>query len=224
MAAPRRLIIAIDGPAGSGKSTTAKLVAERLGFLYVDTGAMYRAVALKVLEQGISLRDERAISKLVDHIDIDLQQADGKLKVFLDGTDVSDAIRSPQVTRSVAPVCAMLHVREALVRRQRDMGRNGGIVMEGRDIGTVVFPQAELKIYLTASIEERAKRRSRELKLKGIDIPLDHLKQEIAIRDRTDQQRDLAPLRQAPDAIVIDTTDLTIEEQVERIIALAKYR
>ena len=224
MSAAKKLIIAIDGPAGSGKSTTAKRVAERLGLLYIDTGAMYRAATLKVLEEGVALDDEHAISELMDQINIDLQQVDGQLKVFLDGVDVSDAIRSPEVTRSIAPVCAMAHVREVLVRKQREMGRNGGVVMEGRDIGTVVFPEADLKVYLTASIQERAKRRYRELKRKGIDMPLDRLEQEIATRDRTDQERDLAPLRQAPDALVIDTTDLTIDEQVERIIALAEDR
>lgn len=142
----------------------------------------------------------------------------------MDGEDVSDAIRSPEVTRSIAPVCALQRVREVMARKQREMGRDGGIVMEGRDIGTVVFPDADVKIYLTASIQERARRRQQELELRGTPLPLEQLEADIAARDKSDQERDIAPLRRAAGAVVVDTTRLSIEQQVERIVSLAKNR
>lgn len=186
----------------------------------MDSGAMYRAVTLKVMQEGIALDDEAAVSKLVGRVRIDLKSADGRLRTFLDGEDVSEAIRMPEVTRSIAPVCAMPRVREVLVGMQREIARRGGVVMEGRDIGTVVFPDADLKVYLTASVRERARRRREDLKRQGTEVALDQLEREIAQRDRSDEQRELAPLRQAPDAVVIDTTDLTVDQQVERIVAL----
>ena len=183
---------------------------------------MYRAATLKVMRQGIALDDEAAICEVVEGIRLEFEEADDHLRALMDGEDVTDAIRSPQVTRNIAPVCALRRVREVVGRKQREMGRNGGIVMEGRDIGTVVFARANVKIYLTASIHERARRRQRELELKGISLPLEQLEAEIAARDKSDQERDLAPLRLAPDAVVVDTTELSIEQQVERIVALAK--
>ena len=225
----KRLVIAIDGPAASGKSTTAKLVAESLGYLHVDTGGMYRAVTLKVLRSGIELNDVEPISKLVESTHVELssleevrQPADSSLKIVLDGEDVTHAIRLPEVTRSVSAVSSIKQVRAAMVREQQRMGASGGIVMDGRDIGTVVFPSADLKLFMTAGIDERAKRRAEELKSKGLGANIEMLQKEIAERDRLDSTRDESPLRKADDAIELDTSNLTIDEQVEFILAKAK--
>jgi len=218
----RGLIIAIDGPAGSGKSTTAKLVAKRLGYLYIDTGAMYRALTLKALQLGLDLNDSGALSKLADNTKIKLVQHEDGVRTYLDGSDVSEQIRHPEVTRSVGPVCSVRHVRRVLVRQQQELGRDGGVVMEGRDIGTVVFPSADLKVYLDASIRERAKRRYLQLKAEGRVTSMEVLEQEIAQRDMQDMSRRESPLRMAKDAVLIDTTAQTIEEQVDEVIALAR--
>jgi len=220
----RKIIIAIDGPAASGKSTTARLVAERLGYLYIDTGAMYRAVALKVLEHGLDVDDVEGISKLVEKTEVRLVQSKDGLKVYLDGRDVTDEIREPEVTNASSAVSAIPKVRELLVREQRKMGESGGIVLEGRDIGTVVFPNADLKIYMVADDEERARRRQRELLQKGgAKAPdLSVLIQEIQERDKRDSSRAISPLRKAADAIELDTSNLTIEEQVEFVLREAR--
>ncbi len=218
----KRLVIAIDGPAASGKSTTAKLVAERLGYLHVDTGAMYRAVTLKILRSEIELNDVERIAKFVSTIQVELQLANGSLKVMLDGEDVTHDIRLPEVTNSVSAVSSIKVIRAAMVREQQKMGDQGGIVMDGRDIGTVVFPDADLKIFMVASIHERARRRAEELNAKGLAANLELLKKEIVERDRLDSTRNESPLRKADDAVKLDTSNLTIDEQVEFIVTKAQ--
>ncbi len=215
----KRLIIAIDGPAASGKSTTAKLVAERLGYLHVDTGAMYRAFTLKVLQQGIDIQNTASIARLVPQTTVRLFHNSGKSSVLLDGVDVSEDIRRPKVTKAVSAVSSIAEVRALMVREQQAMGRKGGIVLEGRDIGTVVFPKADVKIFMIAEAHERARRRSKELAERGTNVSLDELEKEIVDRDKKDTSRTLSPLRQAKDAIVLDTTTLSVEEQVEFIVA-----
>ena len=215
-------IVAIDGPAASGKSTTARMVARRLGYLWVDTGAMYRALALKALREGIRPDDRERLKEMVDRTDVYLEERDGGLRVFLDGEDVTEAIRSPEVTRAVSWVCTFPFVRQAMMRLQREMACGGGVVMEGRDIGTVVVPDAEVKVFLDADIKERARRRWKELGERGVNVSLEEVERELAERDRKDAEREHAPLRRAPDAIVVDTTDLSIDEQVDRIVQMIK--
>ncbi|MBI5473613.1 MAG: (d)CMP kinase [Ignavibacteriae bacterium] len=217
-----KLIIAIDGPAASGKSTTAKGVARKLGYLHIDTGAMYRAITLKILRSGLQEFYSKRITSIVDSTRIELVPANSSLKVILDGVDVTEEIRSPEVTAAVSSVSAIRDVRQAMVNEQRRMGREGGVVLEGRDIGTVVFPDADLKIYMIASIEARAQRRKHELDAKGLETDLNELQDEIRRRDEKDSSRDESPLRKADDAIELDTSDLTIEEQVEFIVSKAK--
>ena len=217
----KRLVIAIDGPAASGKSTTAKLVAARLGYLHIDTWAMYRAVTLKILRSGLEGFYSKRIAALVNETQIELQPTNGSLKIVLDGEDVTEAIREQEVTTAVSSVSTIRDVREAMVNQQRRMGMGGGVVLEGRDIGTVVFPDADLKIFMIASIEARAERRRRELETKGIVTDFDALKREIVQRDEKDSSRDESPLRKADDAVELDTSDLTIEEQVEFIVSKA---
>ncbi len=217
----KKLVIAIDGPAASGKSTTSKLIARRLGYLYVDTGAMYRAMTLKVLEQKIDLEDQTAIGQLARHTKISLVHINNELRVLLDGRDVTRAIRSQQVTKSVSAISMIDAVREVMVREQRRMGTEGGIVLEGRDIGTVVFPNADLKVFMVADVEKRASRRQKDLEKQGVEVSLEDLKQEIIERDRKDSKRNISPLRKADDAIVIDTSDLTVDQQVELIVTKA---
>ncbi len=217
----KKLVIAIDGPAASGKSTTSKLIARRLGYLYVDTGAMYRAMTLKVLEQKIDLDDCDAIGQLARQTKISLVHINNELRVLLDGRDVTRAIRSQQVTKSVSAISMIDSVREVMVREQRRMGTEGGIVLEGRDIGTVVFPNADLKVYMVADVEKRASRRLKDLEKQGVEVSLEDLKQEIIERDRKDSKRNISPLRKADDAIVIDTSDLTVDQQVELIVTKA---
>jgi cytidylate kinase len=217
----KKIIIAIDGPAGSGKSTSAKIVAEKLGYIYIDTGAMYRAVTLACFEEGTEITDSE-VNKLVDRTKIELKQSNLGQRTILNGRDVSDDIRRPDVTKLVSPVSAMGYVREKMVEQQREMGKNGGVVMDGRDIGTVVFPQAELKIYLIASITARAERRLIELQQKGFEATVDEIVKQISDRDNYDSSREISPLRKAEDAIEIDTSMITIEEQTSVIINLAK--
>lgn len=216
-----RIKIAIDGPAGSGKSTTARLVAARLGYLYIDSGAMYRAVTLKAIREGIPTDDAERVAELARKIHIDFKQDDSRTIVLLDGEDVSDAIRLPEVNYQINPVAANPQVRKILVEKQKNLGKSGGVVMDGRDIGTVVFPDAELKVFMKASAEERAKRRHRELLERGEQISLADVLEEIRIRDQADTTRAHGPLKKAPDAIEIDTTHLTIAQQVEKICQLA---
>ncbi len=219
--AEKRIKIAIDGPAASGKSTTARLVARRLNYLYIDSGAMYRAITLKALRRGIPAADIERVAELSRQTRIEFKQNDRQTEVYMDGEDVSTAIRLPEVAQNISPVAANSRVREILVEKQQSLGQNGGVVMDGRDITTVVFPDAELKIYMQASAEERARRRVRELEEKGIASDFKGVLEDIIRRDRADFTREHGPLKQAPGAVVIDTTALSIEEQVEKIYRLA---
>ena len=207
-------IIAVDGPAGAGKSTVSKICASRLGYTYIDTGAMYRAVALKVLLSGKSL-DENLISD----IDIKLDEFG---KIFLDGGDVTREIRTLEVSRGASDVAKFGFVRKKLTQLQRDMAKRGKVIMDGRDIGTQVLPNADLKIFLTATVDERARRRFEELKAKNFAADFDQIKKDIALRDKQDSEREIAPLAQAADAILLDSTNLTIEQVVEKILELAR--
>jgi len=212
-------IIAIDGPAGAGKSTVAKRVAERLGYIYIDTGAMYRGVAWKTLRSGGEVTDESILRAVAD-IDIRLSCTDGGTRVTVDGTDVTGEIRTPEVTGIVSRVAALAPVREKMVELQRMMAQSGKVVMDGRDIATNVLPNADVKVFLSASVEERARRRYQEMKAKGYDVDLSELQKEIAARDKQDSEREISPLRQADDAVLIDSTGLSIEEVTARILAL----
>ncbi|TYZ28817.1 (d)CMP kinase [Selenomonas caprae] len=217
----KNLVVAIDGPAGAGKSTVAQLAAKQLGYTYIDTGAMYRAVAWKTLQQGQEVTDE-LILEVVKNIDVNLQYADGKTKVTVDGTDVSAAIRTPEVSGIVSQVAALGPVRVKMVDLQRKMAERGGVLMDGRDIATNVLPNADVKIFLTASIEERAQRRWKELQQKGYDMTLEKLQQDIAARDKADSEREISPLVQAEDATLLDTTGLSIDEVVARILSMCQ--
>ncbi|MCZ8532294.1 (d)CMP kinase [Psychrobacillus psychrodurans] len=220
----KQIQIAIDGPAAAGKSTIAKKTAELLGYTYVDTGAMYRAITYKALQENIDLQDEDKLTYLLKDTLIELKPSpDGQL-VFLDNMAVTEEIRSKEVTASVSAVAAHATLREEMVKRQMEMGKNGSIVMDGRDIGTHVLKDAELKIFMSASVDERANRRYLENQNRGIETNLEELKQEIALRDKLDSERQASPLIQADDAIFIDTTYLTVDEVSEKIMQLAKER
>lgn len=216
-----KLIIAIDGPAGSGKSTTAKLLAKKLGYLYIDTGAMYRAVTLYAIKNNL-LDDEKKIIELAKHLNIVLKFENGQTKVSVNGKDVTEEIRSLEVNQNVSPVSKIEGVRKILVEKQKEMGKDGGVVMEGRDITTVVFPNADVKIFLTATIDERAKRRALEFEQKGQPVDIEKVKQNILERDRIDSSRDVSPLTKSPDAVEIDTSNLSIEQQVDLILEETK--
>jgi CMP/dCMP kinase len=217
-----RLIIAIDGPVGSGKSTLARRVAELLGYVYIDTGAMYRALALKALRRGISLDATDKLVALARETRLDLRAQDGTQRVFLDGEDVTTAIRTPEVSQAASKVAVVPGVRQVLVAEQRRAGEQGGVVMEGRDIGSVVFPDAGLKIFLTASPEVRAERRWREHQQKGDAIDLARTLEEIHERDQRDRERSTSPLVRAPDAVVVDSTAMEPEEVARLVVMLAK--
>lgn len=219
----KKIVVAIDGPAGAGKSTIAKLVGEKLGYAYIDTGAMYRSVTWKFLGTGKNF-DEVFIGDLAHQMVIEFKPEAKINRVFVDGTEVTDAIRTPEVTQNVSKVAAIGPVREAMVLQQRRMGEVGGIIMDGRDIGTVVFPNAQLKVFLTASVEERASRRYKENIAKGQVCDLEQLKQEIAARDKADSEREISPLKQADDAILLDSSDMTIEEVVQTILKMVEER
>jgi len=216
--------IAIDGPAAAGKSTIAKIAAEALAYTYIDTGAMYRAITYKALSHHIDIENEDAMTKLLLETTIELKPSiDGQL-VYLDGENVTNAIRSNEVTSSVSVVAAHASLRKEMVKRQLAMAKTGGVVMDGRDIGTHVLIDAELKIFMSASVEERAKRRQLDNEKRGISSQLDQLKKEISERDKMDSEREASPLIQAVDAVYLDTTHLTIQEAADQIIQLAKER
>jgi cytidylate kinase len=219
-----KLVIAIDGPVGSGKSTLARRVAALLGYVYVDTGAMYRSIALKALRRGISLNATDQLASLASETRIDLRAQDGTQQVFLDDEDVSTAIRTAEVAQAASKVAVVPGVRKVLVAEQRRAGERGGVVMEGRDIGSVVFPDAQLKIFLTASPEVRAERRWREHVQKGDVIDLARTVEEVRERDRRDRERSASPLVRAKDAVVVDSSAMEPEEVARLVVLLAKER
>ncbi len=216
--------IAIDGPAGAGKSTVARRVADKLSFLYIDTGAMYRALTYKAIENNANLEDGPVLKQLLDKTEIDLQLGEKDQHVLIDNIDVTEDIRSSEVTNNVSFVARQSEVRVEMVKRQQLLAEKGGVVMDGRDIGTHVLPQAELKVFLSASVEERAARRYKELIDNGIQANYEQIKEEIALRDKRDSEREVAPLVKANDAVEIDTTTMTISEVVHHILLLAKER
>lgn len=218
------LVIAIDGPSGAGKSTVARLLARRLGYVQIDTGAMYRTVALLLSRSGIDPDDGPAVERFCTGIDIRFDWADGTQRVLANGEDVTAAIRTPEMSLLTSRISALRPVREAMMRVQREMGRLGGVVLEGRDIGTVVFPDADLKFFLSASPEERGRRRFEELNGKGERVTLEETVAAVCRRDEQDSQRDLAPLRQADDAIAIDSSLMGVEEVLERMTALVSEK
>ncbi len=216
--------IAVDGPAGAGKSTIAKAVAAKLGFIYVDTGAMYRAMALYFLRQGIGKEDEKAIETACSQVEITIRYEDGSQQVILNGENVSSAIRAEEVGNMASATSVYLPVREKLVQLQQDLAKTANIIMDGRDIGTCVLPDAQAKIYLTASSSVRAKRRYEELKEKGVMCNLEEIEQDIIERDYRDMHREHSPLKQAEDAALVDSSDMTIEQVIDAIIAVARRK
>ncbi|HET9220771.1 MAG TPA: (d)CMP kinase [Terriglobia bacterium] len=213
------MVIAIDGPSGAGKSTLAKRLARELDFTYLDTGAMYRALALKVLRRSIDLADDDRLAELVGTTEIDLKEEGGRLVVLLDGEDVASQIRTPEVSQMASKVSALRMVRARMLELQREVGRRGSVVAEGRDIGTVIFPDAAVKIFLDASIAERARRRWQELRASGRLVDLQETQREIEERDRRDSERDVAPLRQAEDALLIDSSAVSADEVAAMVLA-----
>jgi cytidylate kinase len=218
----KKISIAIDGPAGSGKSTTAKLVAKELDLQYIDTGAMYRAAALKIIKSNINPNNEKAVFELIKTIKINFETENDSLKVILEDEEVTETIRSLEVTELSSEISTIQSVRETMVDLQKKLCKGGGVVMEGRDIGTVVMPNADIKIFLIASLQERTKRRHLELQKKGVEKDFYELEKEILARDVRDSSRSNSPLKKADDAIELDTTALSIEEQVKEIVSIAK--
>lgn len=210
-------IIAIDGPAGAGKSTVSKIVAHKLGYTYIDTGAMYRAVGLKVFESNQDF-SEKLLADITDKISIELDES---ARVFVDGEEVTKKIRTPEISKLASDVSKFGFVRKKLTELQRKMAEHGKVIMDGRDIGTQVLPNADLKIFLTASLSERARRRFSELQAKGQQVELAEIEKEISLRDKQDSEREIAPLKMADDAILLDTTNLSVEEVSEKILKLA---
>lgn len=215
------ITIAIDGPAGSGKSTTARGTAKRLNYIYIDSGAMYRAVTLKAIQQKIPTNESEKMVEIAANISIRLEPSHSETIIFMDGKNISNLIRTPEVNIQINPVAANPGVRKILVKKQQELGKDGGVVMDGRDIGTVVFPDAELKVYMQANAEERAQRRFLEFKSKRIDISFEDVLEEVNTRDKADLSREHSPLKIASDAIVIDTTNLSIEDQIQTVYQFA---
>lgn len=214
----RGMVIAIDGPSGAGKSSAARLLAKRLGYTYIDTGAMYRAVAWKAIQEGVPLSDEVGLSGLCAGMQISLAADGDLLRIYVDGRDVGADIRTPEMGMAASLVSKHQGVRAELLRVQRRLGAMGGVVMDGRDIGTVVFPDADIKFYLDARVDERARRRHKELVAAGHNVDLPRIAREIVERDRQDMARDIAPLRPAPDSVYIDSSSMSVEEVVEKML------
>lgn len=220
----KELQVAIDGPASAGKSTVAKIVAKNFNYIYVDTGAMYRSITYKAIQNNINLNDENKIVELLHKTKITFTPGNPVQHVFIDGEEVTDRIRSEKVTNNVSTVAALPLIRRELVKRQQEIAKDGGVIMDGRDIGTTVLPNADLKIFLIASVKERAERRYIENQKKGINVTLEELKKEIEVRDYKDSHRKVSPLKKAKDAIEIDTTSLSIEQVSDKISSLIKKR
>lgn len=219
------IAIAIDGPSGAGKSTLARMAATRYGFIYVDTGALYRTVGLYTLRSGVGTRDVDGVSALLGGIHIEMRyDGDGVQRMFLNGEDVTDLIRTPEVSMAASDVSALPPVRAFLLETQRDMAKKHDVVMDGRDIGTVVLPEAQIKIFLTASARERARRRFRELRERGVETDFETVLQDIELRDRNDSSREIAPLRPAPDAVICDTTEHDLDGSFELICEIIEAR
>jgi len=221
---PDGIVIAIDGPSGAGKSTIARLLAENLGYIQIDTGAMYRAAALMLLQAGIDLENPEEVKRFCQNLNIRLELVSGRQIVRANGTDVTNLIRTPEMSLLTSKTSTLKPVREAMLKAQQDLGTGGGVVLEGRDIGTVVFPDAEIKFYLSASVEERARRRFEELTLKGEPVTLADTVADVTRRDRQDSERDIAPLRQADDAILIDSSRLSVEEVLAGMVAICRSK
>lgn len=219
----RNIRIAIDGPAGAGKSTIARMLSQKLGIIYLDTGAMYRAVALKAIREGIDTKNREELAQLVQNISIEIKYNGNEQVIYLDGEDVSSKIRTPEVSVGASNVATIPEVRLKMVELQRKIAKSSSVVMDGRDIGTYVLPDADLKIFLTASVEERAKRRYKEQIEKGIrDISLEEVMRDIEYRDLNDANREFAPLAKAEDAIELDTTNMTAQEAADKIMSYIK--
>ncbi len=211
--------IALDGPSGSGKSTIAKRLSQKLNILYLDTGAMYRATALKALKLGIDTFDAVGVDTFINDIDLEIKYVDGSQRTYLDGEDVSEKIREPQVSMAASNISSLKNVRLKMVEMQRKIASNISCVLDGRDIGSYVLPNADYKFYITASVEVRADRRYKELKLKGFNVDYEQLKQEIEQRDYNDKNRDFAPLRKADDAVEIDTSFMNIDQVANKVLS-----
>jgi cytidylate kinase len=220
----KRLTIAIDGPSGAGKSTVARFLAKRLGYVYIDTGAMYRSVALRVKEKGISPEDELALNQLASSLHITFITEGEQTRVCCDGEDITSAIRSPEISRLASYISKQKGVREALVQMQREMGKEGGVILEGRDIGTVVFPDADVKFYLDAKSDERVRRRYHEMVEKGVKVDFKETQEELIQRDHNDMHRIHSPLKKANDALFIDSTHRSVEEVVEEMVHMVKAK
>lgn len=216
--------IAIDGPAGAGKSTISKEVAKKLGIIYIDTGAMYRAIGLAAVRSGIDTKDAEGVKSVLDKVDVTISHSDGTQQIFLNGENVSEEIRLPEISVAASNVAVIPEVRLKLVELQRSLAEKCDVIMDGRDIGTYVLPNAELKIFLTASVDERARRRYKELLEKGVKTDFDEVKADMEYRDKNDSGRDFAPLREADDSITLDNTDITAQEAADKICRLAKER
>ncbi len=217
-------IVAIDGPVGVGKSTVARELARRMGYLYIDTGAMYRAITLKAMRKGIDLNNKDAVTEMLDKTKLDLERRDGNPFIYCDGEDVSEEIRLPEVSAATSAIADNEKVRERLVAMQQEMGKNGGVVMEGRDISTVVFPDAEIKLFMVADPKIRAQRRYEELRSRGKNVTYEETLDALMERDNRDQSRKVGALAVSKDAIVVDTSRMTLEQVIEHLIELAKSK
>ena len=220
----KKYVIAIDGPAASGKSTTAKLLAKKLKYVYIDTGAMYRVCALNALWEKIDLKDTEALKKMLSEIEIKIEYSENGNKIYLNGKNVTERIRQADITKLSSEIAVIGIVREKMVELQRKMGKDGGVIMDGRDIGTVVFPEADFKFFMIADVKTRAKRRWNEARAKGENLSLEEIEREIEWRDKNDSSRTISPLKKAADAVEIDTTNLSIDEQVDLILYYLKKR